>query len=145
MGYKEQRGVVGQYRGVDVYVVAYKDLSQDMADRDDVLWAVVCNNNDKMELVQKGLFMGTMTDAGKVEIYDASRRRKYRCYNAPGLKEQPIKKVEVPEWSVKEAPAPDLSQALNVEFGYGAYSKVVDEFFKGLDKLWAEIDAGIEA
>lgn len=142
MGYRDKNGIVGQYRGTDVYIIAYKDLTESMTKSSDTIYAVRCNNNDNLELVQRGRLIGTMTDSGHVELWDSSRRRNYRCYKAPGLSEQPIKKVE---WSIKEAPEPDLSQALNVEFGYGAYSKTVDNFFKGLDKLWAEIDASIDA
>lgn len=139
MGYREQRGVVGQYRGNNVSVIAYKDLTESMTKTTDTIFAVVCNNNDKLELVQRGMYIGTMTDGGKVEIFDNGRRRAYNCHK----EQKPIQKVETPEWTVKEKEV-DLSQALNVEFGYGAYSKVVDNFFKGLDQLWAEIDAAID-
>ena len=92
------------------------------------------------------MFVGTMTDDGHVEIYDASRRREYRFYKAPGLDEYEEKKTPV-MWEVKQTPAEaiDYSKPLDVEFGYGAYSTIVDNFFKGLDKLWAEIDSSLEA
>lgn len=145
MGYYHQNGVVGQYRGTDVYVIAYKDLTETQTKTTDTIFAVRCNNNDKLELVQRGRLIGSMTDDGHVELWDNSRRRNYRCYNAPGMKEQPVQKTATPEWSVSDAPAAELGAPLNVEFGYGVYSKVVDNFFKGLDQLWAEIDASIDA
>ena len=74
-----------------------------------------------------------MDDSGRVEIY--KRRTEYRYY-----KPQEVKR-EAPEWTFeKRVSAEPEDLVLNVEFGYGAYSKVVDNFFKGLDKLWAELE-----
>ncbi len=80
-----------------------------------------------------------MTDSGHVEIYDASRRRPYVFYTK---EKQPRKPV--PEYKVAEStpqPIKDVSTlVLNTEYGYGVYSKIVDDFFKGLDKLWDELE-----
>lgn len=140
MGYRDQNGIVGQYRGENVFVVGYKDLKQP-APNDHTIYAVRCNNNDKLELVQGGKFIGTMTDSGHVEIYDASRRRPYKFYTKE--KQQPSKPV--PEYEIKKVadpePIKDVSTlVLNTEYGYGVYSKIVDDFFHGLDKLWDELE-----
>lgn len=141
MGYRDQNGIVGQYRGENVFVVGYKDLKQP-APNDHTIYAVRCNNNDKLELVQGGKFIGTMTDSGHVEIYDASRRREYRFYTKEKQSNKPT-----PEFEIKKVAEPasepiknvnDL--VLNTEYGYGAYSKIVDDFFHGLDKLWDELE-----
>ena len=143
MGYRDKNGLVGQYRGQDVFVIGYKDLKPPK-DGDETIYAVRCNNNKDLELVQGCRFIGTMTDSGHVEIYDMSRRRPYRFYKAPGLDEYEEKKKPV-QTPTPVAEAIDYSKPLEVEFGYGEYSKVVDNFFKGLDKLWEEIDASIKS
>ena len=83
-----------------------------------------------MILVFAGWMIGTMTDGGRVDMYDSDARRRY-----PFPKPAPA--------PVKTEPTPSVfPQELNVEFGYGEYSKVVDDFFKGLDKLWEELEVG---
>lgn len=82
-----------------------------------------------------------MTDSGHVEIYDASRRREYKFYTKE--KKQPSKPV--PEYKIEKVAEPqpikDVSTlVLNTKYGYGVYSKIVDDFFHGLDKLWDELE-----
>ena len=142
MGYRDRNGIVGQYRGENVCVVAYKDLKLP-AKNDTTLYAVRSNDSELLELVQGDMLIGTMTDSGHVELWDKFKRRKYEFYKAPGLDEYKTPVI----WEVKHtpvAPATDYSKPLDVEFGYGAYSTIVDNFFKGLDQLWAEIDNSLE-
>lgn len=110
------------------------------AKNDTTIYAVRCSNNELLELVQGEMFIGTMTDSGHVEIWDKSKRRKYRFYRAPGLDEYKEKEKKPPIQYTPTTPEVDYSQPLNVEFGYGAYSTIVDNFFKGLDKLWDELE-----
>ena len=133
MGYRDKNGVVGKYRGHDVYVVSYTNLEPEWKYDKSTIYAVRCNNNKNLELVLEGKLIGEMTDGGNVNLFDGSRN-----YRWPQEKKHPVaeQQKEIPE------PVPTVEE-LNVEFGYGAYSKVVDEFFKGLDKLWDEIDAGL--
>ena len=131
MGYRDKNGVVGKYRGHDVYVVSYVDLEPEWKYDRTTIYAVRCNNNKNLELVLEGKLIGEMTDGGNVSLFEA--RREYRWPQEKKVsKPQPVLDREIP--TVEE---------LNVEFGYGEYSKVVDEFFKGLDKLWDEIDASL--
>ena len=131
MGYRDKNGVVGKYRGHDVYVVSYVDLEPEWKYDRTTIYAVRCNNNKNLELVLEGKLIGEMTDGGNVSLFEA--RREYRWPQEKKVsKPQPVLDREIP--TVEE---------LNVEFGYGEYSKVVDEFFKGLDKLWYEIDASL--
>jgi hypothetical protein len=142
MGYRDQHGVVGQYRGENVFVVGYKDLKPS-APNDHTIYAVRIDDGhqkDWLDLVQGGKFIGTMTDSGHVEIYDASRRRPYKFYTK---EKQPSKPV--PEYTIEKVAEPepikDVSTlVLNTEYGYGVYSKIVDDFFHGLDKLWDELE-----
>lgn len=128
MGYRDKNGVVGKYRGHNVYVTKYVDLKPEWKYDKDTIYAVVCNNNKDLELVLEGKLIGEMTDGGNVTLFDGSRN--YRWPQEKKVsKPQPVLDKEIPE-----------PEELNVEFGYGAYSKVVDDFFKGLDKLWAELE-----
>lgn len=136
-------GIVGKYRGEDVCVVGYKDLRRP-APNDHTIYAVRCNNNDNLELVQDGKFIGTMNDYGYIELYDTPRRREYRFY---AEKQQPSKPV--PEYEIKKVAEQKLAvqlqeeptiQGLDVSMGYGEFSRIVDDFFHGLDKLWGELE-----
>ena len=141
MGYRDQNGIVGQYRGENVFVVGYKDLKPP-APNDHTIYAVRIDDDhqkDRLDLVQGGKLIGTMTDNGHVEIYDASRRRPYKFYTKEKKKKQPSKQVS--EYKVDPQPIKDVSAlVLNTEYGYGVYSKIVDDFFNGLDKLWNELE-----
>lgn len=133
MGYRDKNGIVGKYRGHDVYVVSYANLEPEWKYDKDTIYAVVCNNNKNLELVLEGKFIGEMTDDGNVTLFDGSRNYRWPQDKKPFVAPQQ-----------KEVPEPDPTvEGLNVEFGYGAYSKVVDDFFKGLNKLWDEIDASL--
>lgn len=143
MGYRDQNGIVGQYRGANVFVIGYKDFKQP-APNDTTIYAVRIDQKDKLDLVQGRMLIGTMTDSGHVEIYDASRRREYKFY----IKEkQPSKPV--PEYKIEKTPKqrPTVQsqeeptvRELDVSAGYGQFSRTVDDFFKGLDKLWDELE-----
>jgi len=134
MGYRDKNGIVGKYRGHDVYVVSYGDLEPEWKYDKDTIYAVRTDaKHQNLELVLEGKFIGEMTDGGNVTLFDGSRNYRWPQDKKPFVAPQQ-----------KEVPELDLSaSALNVEFGYGAYSKVVDDFFKGLDKLWDEIDASL--
>ena len=132
MGYRDKNGIVGKYRGHDVYVVSYANLEPEWKYDKDTIYAVKCLNNNNLELVLEGKLIGAMTDGGNVTLFEGSRN--YRWPQEKKVsKPQPVIDKEIPE------PIPTVEE-LNVEFGYGEYSKVVDEFFKGLDKLWAELE-----
>lgn len=131
MGYYNQSGIVGQYKGKDVCVLDKSDMKPELAQDNSVIYAVRESQiRGVMILVFAGWMIGTMTDGGRVDMYDSDARRRY-----PFPKPAPA--------PVKTEPTPSVfPQELNVEFGYGEYSKVVDDFFKGLDKLWEELEVG---
>ena len=136
MGYRDKNGVVGKYRGHDVFVVSYVNLEPEWKYDRSTIYAVRCNNNKNLELVLEGKLIGEMTDGGNVNLFDGSRNYRWPQEKKPATKPQePVVKQQ------NEVSELDLNAlALNVEFGYGAYSKVVDDFFNGLDKLWAELE-----
>lgn len=148
MGYRDQNGVVGQYRGENVFVIGYKDLKPPAA-HDHTIYAVRIDDDhqkDRLDLVQGRMLIGTMTDSGHVEIYDSSRRRLYKFYTK---EKQPSKPV--PEYEIKKTPEQRLAaqlreeptiRELDVSAGYGEFSRIVDDFFRGLDKLWLELEVG---
>ena len=142
MGYRDQNGIVGQYRGANVFVIGYKDFKQP-ASSDTTIYAVrsdAQHQKDKLDLVQGRMLIGTMTDSGHVEIYDASRRREYKFYTKEKKPSKPV-----PEYKIEKTPAvqpqeePTIRE-LDVSAGYGQFSRTVDDFFKGLDKLWDELE-----
>ena len=135
MGYRDQRGIVGQYRGEDVFVIGYKNFKQPAPD-DTTIYAVVSDAaHQKLELVRGEQLIGVMTDSGYIEIYDAARRKGYKFYT----KEQQPSKPE-PEYEIVQPREEPTVRELDVSGGYGEFSRTVDDFFKGLDKLWEELE-----
>lgn len=88
-------------------------------------------------MVWDGFIVGELDDSGEVHLYSDKKGK----YVWPEKKKK--KKVEQRKEEVKEVDLDKL--ALNVSNGYGQFSKVVDGFFAGLEKLWQEIDVEIQA
>ena len=142
VGYRDKNGIVGQYRGENVFVIGYKDLKPP-APNDTTIYAVRIDDGhqkDWLDLVQGGKCIGTMTDSGRVEIYDASRRREYKFYTK---EKRPSKPVPEQRLAAQLQEGPTIRE-LDVSAGYGEFSRIVDDFFHGLDKLWEEIDEGLK-
>lgn len=136
MGYLSQRGKIGQYKGKDVYVVDVFDVSEDMKHNDNIFLAVIEPERRKAVMVWDGFIVGELDDSGEVYLYPNKKGK----YVWPEKKKK--KKVEQRKEEVKEVDLDKL--ALNVSNGYGQFSKVVDGFFAGLEKLWQEIDVEIQ-
>ena len=146
MGYRNMIGLVGKYRGDEVFVIEYENLKRPVPG-DHSIYAVRHENNDKLELVQDGKFIGTMTDKGYIDLCDASRRRDYIFYTKEQRPSKPA-----PEREVKKTPEQKLAaqlqeepliQGLDVSMGYGEFSRIVDDFFRGLGKLWDELEVEV--
>lgn len=121
MGYRDRNGIVGQYRGADVYVIAYEDFTESMTKTVvDTIFAVR-DRGQSLTLVQDGKIIGNLWDDGRIETVRNPLR-----FNFYEKKEEP---VELPKAVVDD---------------YSIYSSVVDNFFAGLNKLWEEIDAGLK-
>ena len=134
MGYRNMIGLVGKYRGDEVFVIEYENLKRPVPG-DHSIYAVRRENNDKLELVQDGKFIGTMTDKGYIELCD--RRRDY-IFPSPVKEQQP--KSEPEQKLAAQLQEDPIIQGLDVSMGYGEFSKIVDDFFRGLDKLWDELE-----
>lgn len=131
MGYYEETGLVGKYRGYDVYMVWYEEFQRG---EDGVIYAVKYHNNKKdFDLVLDGKKIGSMSSAGQVNIYSVSRQVPFKYYEAPKKKAEE-KKTEI------------LPRNMEVRVSEPEYydTTVVDNFFKGLEQLWKEIDESLK-
>lgn len=138
MGYLSQRGKIGKYKDKDVYVVDLCDISEDMKHNADIFLAIVEPDRQKEAImVWDGFIVGELNDYGEVHLY-SNKKGKY-IWPEKKKKVEPVKKRKE---EVKEIELEKL--ALNVSNGYGQFSKVVDGFFAGLEKLWQEIDVEIQ-
>ena len=122
--YKNERGIVGQYKGTDVEVIPYMELSAKAASRKDRIWAVVMSLAENLQLVYGDKWIGTMSSEGKITLFD--RNVIFRFH------EDKVKEVE------RKSSTPAAKEPTVGEFS--EYSKEVDNFFKGLNQLWQEID-----
>ena len=116
MGYRDKNGVVGKYRGCNVYVIDYEDLKP--ASRDDyTIYAVRFKQDKILTLMQKNKKIGYMNDAGEVDLTDTVTP--FDFYWAPA-KEEPKAEKE------KE------KDIFSEDIDYSRYSAVVDKFFAEL-------------
>jgi hypothetical protein len=130
MGYYEETGLVGKFRGYDVNVQWYEEFQ---GGESGIIYAVKYHNNKKdFDLVLDGKKIGSMSSIGEVKIYPLGRQVSFKYYEAPKKKVEE-KKIETPishmEVRVSEP-----------EYDTG----VVDNFFKGLEQLWKEIDESLK-
>lgn len=132
LGYLKKYGLVGKYRNHDVYVIDYDDLTEEMRFDENNIYAVRRTGKNVLDLVLEEMYIGTMDDNGEIKSFGRWKRYQW-----------PERLPVVEKREIAEAMVAEQSKPLDVELGYGAYSAVVDEFFKGLDKLWKEIDEGI--
>lgn len=139
MGYLSQRGKIGKYKGKDVYVVDLCDIREDMKYDETIFLAIIEPDRQKAIMVWDGFIVGELDDYGEVHLYP-NKKGKY-IWPEKKKKVEPVKKRKE-EVEVKEINLDKL--ALNVSNGYGQFSKVVDGFFAGLEKLWQEIDVEIQ-
>ena len=120
MNYFTRDGIVGKYQGIDVWVIDYRSFTKEM-DNGECLFAVKKpGENNYMSLVHDGTVVGYMNSTGNVQNYDAKERMPYKYF---------------------ESAPPQAEDKVDVSAGYGYYSQTVDNFFKGLSKLWEEIDS----
>lgn len=148
MGYLSQKGKIGQYKGKDVYVYELSEIEPWMKHTNEMFLAILePNGRRKAVLVLDGIIVGELDDYGSVNLYENGKRKAYVW-----PEEEPVIKRKLPEWEAKNTPAPTPvpvevkleKLVLDVSKGYGQYSKVVDGFFEGLEKLWQEIDVEIQ-
>lgn len=137
MGYLSKTGIVGQYKGLDVYVINHNQLEPYMKNDGETIYAVRCDGLNYLRLVMNGQAIGTMEDSGRIDLFPKEKRRDYQWPQ----REEPksFKRKAVP----KEPQPAEIrleKLVLDTSNGYSQYSKVVDGFFEGLEKLWQEIE-----
>lgn len=120
MNYFTRDGIVGKYKGIDVWVIDYRSFKKEMDDGAHLFAVKVPDDNNSMKLVFDGIVVGRMSSGGNVHDYEVRERMPYK-YFEPAL-------------------PPHTEDKADVFAGYGYYSQTVDNFFKGLSKLWEEID-----
>lgn len=132
MGYYEETGLVGKYRGYDVYMIWYEEFQRG---EDGVIYAVKYHNNKKdFDLVLDGKKIGIMSSTGQVNIYPVSRQVLFKYYEAP--KKKVVEEKKKVETSIYHTEV----RVSEPEYDTG----VVDNFFKGLEQLWKEIDESLK-
>lgn len=132
MGYYEETGLVGKYRGYDVYMIWFEEFQDGESG---IIYAVKYHNNKKdFDLVLDGKKIGTMNSTGQVNIYSVNRQVSFKYWEAPKKKNVEEKKNE------------NLPRNMEVRVSEPEYydTGVVDNFFKGLEQLWKEIDESLK-
>lgn len=130
-----KKGVVGQYKGCEVYVLHYRDLTLERTrGHIDTIYAVTnfLDDKNKAALVLNGDWIGTMTDAGQIDIFKHIKNFNFWKKKTEKFVEE--KRVEDKDISI---PAPVSVKEVVYE------TTVVDNFFKGLKDFWKELDKNL--
>lgn len=134
MGYYYQEGQIGEYKGWPVYIINNEDLRIDTA-KMDVIYAVRKPNCTKMWLVLDGQCIGTMDNEG-----DIRRRTAYHWDYYKPEKKKVVKEVVVTSTATATVtPKVDIDN-YDYTVDLKAYSGVVDEVFKNLNKWWDNLE-----
>lgn len=126
-----KKGVVGQYKGCEVYVLHYRDLTLERTKGHiDTIYAVTnfLDDKNKAALVLNGDWIGTMTDAGQIDIFKGIKNFNFWK-----------KKTEKPMVEDTSVPIPASVSVKEVVYE----TTVVDNFFKGLKDFWKELDKNL--
>ena len=141
MGYLSQRGKIGQYKGKDVYVYELSEIEPWMKHTNERFLAILePNGRRKAVLVLDGIIVGELDDYGSVDLYENGKRKAYVWPD-----DEPVIERKLPEWEVVPSEPKPVEvklekMVLDTSNGYSQYSKIVDKFFEGLEKLWQEIE-----
>lgn len=130
MGYYYQKGQIGEYKGWPVYIVDNEDLRIDTADSD-IIYAVRKPNSTKMWLVLDGQCIGTMDDEGEIR-----RRPAYHWDYYKPEKKKIVKEVTTIPTSIPKVDIDNYDYAVDLK----AYSEVVDDVFRNLNKWWDDLE-----
>lgn len=73
--YKEMRGFVGNYQGVDIFVIDEENFNVSMSKKQDIhfFYAIVIPDKENLLLINRGMEVGELTPQGEVHLYDRSR------------------------------------------------------------------------
>lgn len=123
--YKQLRGIVGQYRGSDVYVIPEKDFNLKESSKDSrLIYALIVPNRKDLLLVSSGMAIGDMTPSGYVTMWEKSE-----FYYGPEKEiEEPITAVNTTfNYSGGNGARPKVE----VEFDVSTSGISVDDFLAG--------------
>ena len=101
--YRYLSGVVGQYKGSDIFVVPEKDFKLGKSKKDRKTWfALADRGKEELPLISGGMWIGNMTHVGLVNLFPESRfwppeEKKIEKVVFPNEMEEPVKAVEVPK------------------------------------------------
>ena len=73
--YKEMRGFIGNYQGVDIFIIDEENFNVSMSKKQDVhfFYAIVIPDKENLLLVNRGMEVGELTPQGEIQLYDRSR------------------------------------------------------------------------
>lgn len=131
MGYYNQTGKIGEYKGKSVYIVNNEDLRLDNA-RSNVIYAVRKKNSSDMWLVLDGQCIGTMNNDGDIRRKPAYH---WTYYHEP--KEEVEVKVEKSDYPIVDTTVIDN---YDYTIDLKGYSGVVDDVFRNLNKWWDDLE-----
>lgn len=73
INYLEERGLVGQYKGQDIFIIDEKDFSVPLSKKEKkTVFAIIYPDKEVMTLVNRGMIIGEMTFEGRFIFYEKS-------------------------------------------------------------------------
>ena len=129
MGYYNEYGHVGEYKGRDVYVIDREVYTKDKINSPNI-YAIRRKHKAELDLVFQGYCIGTMWDDGRI----LNKAKTPWVFNEPKPKK---KKVEVKV--ERKEPSVDID---NYDFSvdFSEYEAVVNDVFKNLNKWWEDLE-----
>ena len=127
MNYYYETGLIGSYKGRQVWIVDYKDFCKEDTINSDNIWAIRVGPDQAMKLVFRGFQIGIMSHSGEVSLFHKEKPFNFYCKEEKKSKETP---------EVKEVP---------LEINYSDYTQPVDIFFKNLKDWWKDLDKDLKS
>ena len=122
MDYYCETGLIGNYRGREVWITDYEDFCKEATENSNTIWAVRVRPDQAFKLVFRGSQIGIMSHSGEVSLF-----YKEKPFNFYRKEEKKSKETS----EVKEVP---------LEINYSDYTQPVDIFFKNLKDWWKDLD-----
>lgn len=129
MDYYYETGLIGSYKGHQVWIVDYKDFCKEDTINSDTIWAIKVGPDQVMKLVFRGSQIGLMSHSGEVSLFH---------------KEKPFNFYHREEKKFKETPVAVEVEEVPLEINYSDYTQPVDMFFKNLKEWWKDLDKDLE-
>ena len=125
MNYYYETGLIGSYKGRQVWIVDYKDFCKEDTINSDNIWAIRVGPDQAMKLVFRGFQIGIMSHSGEVSLFHKEKPFNFYC------KPKETSTVVKTEVEVEQKP---------LEINYSDYTQPVDMFFKNLKNWWEDLD-----